>query len=96
MYAPKLVMFEISSIHLNDIQYKGSDVLMLRRLRDWRGGVGMHLREGSPPSVSPILDLGYIHYFIPTRPRINIDGLNGPDATKKYDDTQHGEEMNGR
>jgi hypothetical protein len=73
------------------------DVLALRRLRDWRGGGGDAFGEGTLIS-SPILDKGYIH-FIPTIPRINIDGLKAdrPDATKKYEDTQNDEkEMSGR
>ena len=71
------------------------DVLTLRRLRDWRGGdaFGKGILIGSPN-----LDKCYIH-LIPTRPRINIDGLkaHSPDATKKYEDAQNDEkEISGR
>jgi hypothetical protein len=66
-------------------------------LRNWRDGGGNEFGKGTLIS-SPILDKGYIH-FIPTIPRINIDGLkaDSPDATKKHEDTQNDEkEMSNR
>ena len=74
-----------------------SDVLSLRRLRDWRGRGGDVFGKGTPID-SPILDKGYI-LFIPTRPRINVDSLkaDSPDATKKYEDAQNDKkDMSGR
>jgi hypothetical protein len=65
-------------------------------LWDWRGGGGGTFGKGTLNS-SAILDNGYFH-FIPTGPRINIDGLkaDSPDATKKYENTQNDEkEMSG-
>jgi hypothetical protein len=66
-------------------------------LRDRRGGSGDAFGKGTLIS-SAILDKGYFR-FIPSGPRINIDGLkaDSPDATKKYEDTQNDEkEMSGR
>jgi hypothetical protein len=65
-------------------------------LWDWRSGGGVAFEKGT--LISSIFDKRYIH-IIPARPRVNIDSLkaDGPDAAKKYEDTNSDEkEMRGR